>query len=457
MKKIYLYVIAGVLAIAGCAKTPSAQNQIIPEEEPTATAAEDEADPEANVVTIKASIEGETKTTYTEDTGSMKAIVGWEAGDKISVLYSDGGYKKTEFTTTSGDGTFTGTPSGTEGGTYAYWAIYPYDICTDLYPSSSEPHKESTTITLPTEYTGNGANGIPMLAHTLKANFDGTYHLKHMGSVIRFKFSNIPSSARHLMISNDSNDLAGRYYTSYDSANDLIYYTSGTNGDGDQRSVTYHFTPNLDGTYSFYLPFGVNTPSGNFTFTFKDSENAEICSRTTTLGALASTTLVRNTMYRVNMDAMSFDGYPFESINILTISASDIPNVPSGESSFTVGGFSFHGIRIENYGNKNTDIKYMQDGTDKTSRIYNTSDFGRIIRIVINNGASAYYNDSFTLYGGTSANPTSTVIPYSSSVTNTSSTYNFARGNYHYFNVRINSDSYNSYMGSIQIHYIPNE
>lgn len=452
MKKINLYVIAGVLAIAGCAKTPSVQEQIIPENEPAATAPEDEADSEANVVTIKASIEGETKTTYTEDTGSMKAIVGWEAGDKISVLYSDGGYKKTEFTTTSGDGTFSGTPSGTEGGNYAYWAVYPYDICTDLYPSSSEPHKESTTITLPTEYTGSGANGIPMLAHTLKANFDGTYHLKHMGSVIRFKFSNIPSSARHLVISHASYDLAGRYYTTYDSANDLIYYTTGTGGDGDQRSVTYHFTPNLDGTFSFYLPFGVNTPSGNFTFTFKDSENADICTRTTTLGGLASTTLVRNTMYRINIDAMSFEGYP---LSCITIGPSDVPNVPSGESDFTVSSFGFHGIRVENYGGLGNDIKFMQNGDAKDARIYNISDFGRIARIVINKGATNYYYSSYKMYAGSSKNPTSTEIPVASH-TETTTTYNLATGDYHFFNYRIESTSSNQYFGTIQIYYKPN-
>ena len=85
MKKLYFYFIAGVLAIAGCAKTPSAQEPIVPEEEPSVITPENEA----KTVTIKATIEGVTKTTYTEDTGTMKAIVGWEAGDKISVLYSD--------------------------------------------------------------------------------------------------------------------------------------------------------------------------------------------------------------------------------------------------------------------------------------------------------------------------------------------------------------------------------
>lgn len=435
MKKVFLYSLAAILTIMSCSR------EITTDETITL--------PEENFVTISTSIEGQTKTTLTENTSTMKAEIGWSTGDKISVLYKDGGYKKTEFTTTAGDGTFTGTPSGTEGGDVAHWAIYPYNICTDLYPSSGT--KESTTITLPTEYTGNGADGIPMNVHTLNANFDGTYHFKHMGAVLRFAFTNIPSTARKLVISHASYDLAGRYYTTYDSANDLIYYTTGTSGDGEQRSVTYNFTPNMDGTYSFYLPFGVTTPSGSFTFTFKDSEGADICSRTTTLGALASVALVRNTLYRLKIDVMSFEGYPLSSI---TIGPTDVPDVPSDESDFTVSTYTFHGVRVDDYSNQEKDIKFYQNGDSKDARIYNISDFGRIARIVISKGATAYYRDSYTMYAGSTSNPTITEIPVAS-YTETTTTYNFTTGDYHYFNFRIKSTSSNQYFGTIQIYYKP--
>ena len=448
MKKT-IYIFAAALALVACNKVQT----FIEEEVNT-----DEITPVENTVTINATIEGgETKTTYTEDTGTMKAIVGWEAGDKISILYNNGGYKKYEFTTTSGDGSFTGTPGGTEGGTYAYWAIYPYDICTDLYPSGSEPYKESTTITLPTEYTGSGADGIPMLAHTLKSSgsFDGTYHLKHMGSVIRFKFTNIPSSARKLVISNDSKDLAGKYYTSYDSANDIIYYTSGTGDDGAQRSITYSFTPGGDGKYTFYLPYGCNVyPSGNFTFTFKNSEDADLCTRTTTLGGLASVKLTRNTMYRVNIDAISFDGYP--GLSSVTLVPSDLPtDRPSSPALFHPAA----NVDLDFYVNK---AKYansteMNFAAKNSARVYNSTSLGRIVKIVVAKGtASEYWRDNYTVYAGTSADPSSTSIAYSSyegtGSSQVSTTYNLASGTYSHFTLA-HTGEYDDCVGTITIYY----
>lgn len=447
MKKT-IYIIAAALALVACNKV---QTVIEDNNDENSSMTEETTTPVENVVTIKATIEGgETKTTYTEDTGTMKAIVGWEAGDKISILYDNGGYKKYEFTTTSGDGSFTGTPGGTEGGDHAYWAIYPYNICTDLYPSSSTPYKESTTITLPTEYTGSGANGIPMLAHTLKsASFDGTYHLKHMGSVIRFKFSNIPSSARKLVISNDSKDLAGRYYTSYDSANDLIYYTSATGDDGEQRSVTYNFTPGGDGKYTFYLPFGCNvTPSGNFTFTFKDSGGDNLCTRTTTLGGLASVSLVRNTMYRVNIDVMTFEGYP--GINSLEITPSTLNDTK--DKAFTVNSIDF--FAYESFKENSTNIKLNANGDGLHGKIYNTTSLGRIIRVVIEKDACTYSYDGsyYTVYAGSSSDPSSTAIPYSSYEYNNYASYSLTSGDYAYFSI-VNSTTWNNRIGKITVYY----
>lgn len=442
MKKYILYT-AAALVFAGCTVEPMEKDVV--------------ADSTEHVVTINATIEGfeaDTKTAYTDDLEHSKALVSWSAGDVISILYKDGGYKKIPFTTVTGDGKFTGKVSGTEGGDIAHWAIYPYNICTDLYPS--EGTKEATTIVLPTEYTGNGADGIPMSVHTINDNFSSTYNFKHMGSVLRFKFSNIPSNARHLVISHASRDLAGKYYTSYDSSNDLIYYTIGTGDDGSQRDVTYHFTPEEDGTYSFYLPNGVGSdakPSGNFTFTFKDAGGAVICSRTTTLGDLSSVSPVRNTLYRVNIDALSFDGYP---LSHLTIGPSVVPSVSSSEADFTVGGFTFHGVMVSDYEyNSGNNIKLYKDGELKSSRIYNKTDFGRIVRIVVSAGSQNYFNDSFTLYAGSSANPTTTSISYSSHVSGESSTYILTSDDYHFFTFRINSTGNNQYLGTIDIYYIP--
>ena len=445
--KRYIYILsAALLLLSSCSIKP--------------TNPEKEAMIEEHQVTIKATfeeIEDLTKTTYTEETGTMKAIVDWSAGDKISILFKDGGYKKKEFTTISGDGVFSGVASGTEGGDYAYWAIYPYNICDDLYPSGN---KESTRIVLPSEYTGDGTDGIPMSVHTLRDDFDGTYRFKHMGSVIRFKIVNIPSNARHFVISNSSYDLAGRYFTTYDSTNDLIYYTSGTSEDGNQRSVTYHFTPNEDGSYTFYLPFGVATPSDNFTFTFKDEDLDDICTRTTTLGALASTSLQRNTMYRVNIDALSFTGYPgLSKVTIIPSNLSGTHNGTAPGNLFTVGGFNFYALNARKPSSKNW-IEYNNSGNGS---VYNASDFGRIVSITVNKteeDSFNYYRSLFTVYAGTEMNPSTTTIDYSSfenddSSHNLSTTYVFTKGDYHYFKLMSTDTQYYQYTGTIEITYLP--
>ena len=460
MKKIYLYIFVGVLAIAGCTKTPSVQEPIVPEEEPSVITPENEA----KTVTIKATIEGVTKTTYTEDTGTMKAIVGWEAGDQIKVLYSDGtggGYSVKDFTTT-GDGNFSGTPGEeTEGGAYAHVAFYPVASYASIWKGTD---KESFYFNFPDEITGSGADMIPMMVYTPNADFelDPVYRFKHTGAVLRFRITNIPSTARKLIITSASHELAGRYYTSYDSTNKLYYYTSGTsedNGDGGvnaKYSITYNFTPNGDGSYTFYLHHGLTAPSGNFTFTFKNEGGDVICSRTTTLGGLASTTLVRNTMYRINLDAVSFDGYP---LSVVTIEPSNLSNSHNGVlpgNAFKSGGFDFYAFNARKPSSSNN-IEYNNTGT---ASIYNSTDFGRIVRIVINKGASTYYRSAFKLYVGSTTKPSINEISYSSYVddggNNMSTTYNLATGDYHYFTFLSIDAQYYAYTGSIQIYYKPN-
>lgn len=461
MKKIYLYIIVGVLAIAGCAKTPSPQEPIVPKDEPSVIAPENEA----KTVTIKASIEGETKTSYTEDTGTMKAIVGWEDGDKINVVYSSGGYSQYTFETT-GDGSFTGTPSGTEGGKWAYVAVYPYNICESVWNVDGES-REQIQISLPNSVTGSGADIIPMAVHMLKSeivgDFDGIYHFKHLGSVLRFKFSNIPSTARHLIISSADHELAGRHYVSYNSTERIFYYTTGTTADGEQKEFTYNFTPNGDGTYTFFLPFGCTAPYGDFTFTFKDSDNQAICTRTTTLGALAGTTLVRNTMYRINIDALSFPDYPASLLNLITITpstsglASSSFNGTSPGNKFTISEIDFYALNARGTSGK-TDNEYNNTGDAK---IYNSTSLGRIVRIVVNKGANTYYRSAFKLFGGTSSMPTTNEIDYSSYVDeggkNQSTTYVLGNKDYSHFTLLSTDSVYYTYTGVIQIYYLPAE
>ena len=292
MKKHLLFVASAIVALAGC----SVESIKLVE-------------PEENLVTVKAVIDGnDTKAIYTEDTDNMKVNISWSINDEIAVLYSNGSgedYTQKTFITTAGDGTFTGTPGTAEGGAYAHMAIYPASIAT----MSKESGFEGVYFTIPSEIDGDGSDIIPMLAYSPNASFDGTYHFQHPGSVIRFKFTNIPSTARKLTIYNtDDVELAGRFNTIYQDG--IYYYTDGATTDGNQYSISYNFTPNIDGTNVFYLPFGVTRPWCNLTFLFLDSGDNLISTRTTTLTGLTETVLQRNTMYRVRMNVDTFIGFP---------------------------------------------------------------------------------------------------------------------------------------------------
>lgn len=477
MKKRFLYITAACLALVSCLKDKPYMTELSFPNIPVVPA----KNTSGNEVTLHATLEGDdanTKTTYTEDLEHNAVTVGWQAGDQIKVLYSAGAadgsdYTIKTFTTSAGDGTFTGTPGTTEGGLYAHVAYYPLASYGGVYKGDG---KESTYFVFPDAISGNGADLIPMMVHTPNADFtlDPVYRFKHTGAVLRFKFTNIPSTARKLVITSADHELAGRFYSTYDSTNKLYYYTEGTpddNGEGGvnaKYSVTYTFDgPDGSGNYTFYLPYGVATPSGNFTFTFKNSSDVDIITRTTTLGSLASTSLVRNTMYRINMNCMSFDGYPLSS---LTIEPSDMPadrykskDTPySFKKTVSTVDYYFSALQVKKE-SPGFLIKFYGSGDlgggDGPAKIYNTTSLGQIARIVITKGeATSYYRDNYKVYAGTSSNPMTTEITYSSYVgsggSQVSTTYNLATGNYNYFTLTL-PGAYNDGMGSITIYFKP--
>lgn len=434
MKKYLLYA-AAIIVFAGCSVEPM---------EKCLTSNSDE-----HIVTVKATIEGfenDTKTSYTLDTENSKALVSWSAGDAISVLYSNGSggsYTQEPFTTAEGDGIFSGGASTTEGGKYAKFAIYPYNICNSIWPDNTNL-REQFQVTLPDHINGSGADAIPMVAHTLTASWDETYHFKHLSSVIRFSFTNIPSNARQLVISHASAELAGLFYIAFDEG--VPYLNEGASEDGYQRSMTYDFTPDA-GAFTFYLPYRVGvTPSGNFTFTFKNVAGEVICARTTTLGTLASTTLARNTMYRVNIDALTFDGHP--DVKSLVITPSVVPATKN--NTFTIDGKELYAYEV--FKENATNIKF--NGTED-SKIYNNTSLGRIIKVVVEKDSctEGYDGTYYTLYAGTTSNPSSE-ISRSEYVYNNFAVYSLMGGNYSYFSF-MNNKAWGNRVGKITVYYKP--
>ena len=341
-------------------------------------------------------------------------------------------------------------------------AVYPQNIVKSIYASSG---KESIHLLLPSVVDGDGSNIIPMIAHCANASFSGAYEFKHIGSVIRFSMTNIPLTAKQLVISCGTGDagadLAGTFYTTYDSGNDVYTYTSGSNDDGEQRSVTYNFTPNSDGTYAFYLPFGTGQkPRFNFTFTFKDKNGDAICSKTTTLSSLKDISLAKNTIYRVKLDAYTCPNYPVKKI---TINPSDLPSTASTTSQgakVTVGGIDFYAYRVHK--NELGDMEFLNNETwtdDSTmsgdeSMLYNADGLGQITSIKISRGATTMWGPK--VFVGAAACPKATKVSVSSSVDYSGDgydplTYDISGSN-SYFSI-INISKYHSYTGAIEISY----
>lgn len=398
---------------------------------------------------VKATIEGQTKITLTDDAVNKKSTIGWKNGDVIDVLYKDGGYSLKPFTTT-GDGNFTGTVSGTESGDVAYVAIYPSNIVKSIYASTG---KESIHLNLPEVINGDGADAIPMIAHTLKANFDGTYAFKQAGSVLRFTFSNIPAGAKQLVITSEGSDLAGTYYTSYDATNNIFTYTEGTSEDGAQKTVTYNFTRNADGTNVFYLPFGIATPWFYFNFTFLDENGDQICTKKTTLTGITDTKTERGKMYRFKLNCRTFTGYP---TSVLTLTKDNMPTAATTELpgyAFTAGGYDFYAFQIKQDG---SDIRFYNS---VSAKLYNKTSLGVIQKIIFRKGATTMYYGSFSVYAGTAQDPSSTKISASNAVADASAgysevTYDFSGGSYDYFSI-VSDSAYYNYVGSIEITYAP--
>ncbi len=276
MKDPFHSLIALLLLLAlGCTGAP------LPETEPVP----------ARLVAVR---EEAVRTAYTPD-GSFS----WESGDEIEVLYRSGGYRFFRFSTEGSgpEAVFSGLVTGEQGGDYQALALYPPGLTEQRI--WNEGDHEYFPVYLPAEVEGSGASAIPLVASAPRSGSSGRYRFRPISAVIRFDLSGLPAESARLTIVSEGNGVSGEYWPVWD-AQEKLYYITWAYDHANNRK-TYRFTPEADGTYSFYLPFGCIQPWNPFTFILSDAYGRTLFTKTATLGSYASQTLQRGKMYVVRM------------------------------------------------------------------------------------------------------------------------------------------------------------
>lgn len=228
--------------------------------------------------TIQAIIDqgsADVKTTYEE--GASTATFSWVSGDRMKLVVYD---KDAPFTAdkyayaaqaTGANVAFsaTSTPDFTEYPKSGY-AVYPEDIATG-------GAKDAFTLLLPAEYTVVGTNfsavGVPLIGAEVSTD---TYVFKPAVGVLKVTLSNVPTSARKLVLTSGSDNLSGIAYL------DEIAYLGGITmsegfDSGIGHSITVNFPQQIAGsTISVYIPVPVGTISAGATLEVQDDGGTPI-------------------------------------------------------------------------------------------------------------------------------------------------------------------------------------
>lgn len=190
-------------------------------------------------VTITASVDPETKTSYDAD-GKFS----WTAGDQISILASDNNFYTFTTKESGASVAFSGQlPEGVDLGTYA------------LYPASDVHYFENWQpyfgIDKYKDLTSSFSADLPM---TAQKGENDTYSFKHATSALYFTFTNIPDGIKAVEISfeNESLQFSGRHKAYYAEPWSLEFSESG-NTDDDRMFIRKVAVNN--NTANVYLPF----------------------------------------------------------------------------------------------------------------------------------------------------------------------------------------------------------
>lgn len=234
MKKILFAFTAFTAILAGCSKEAE-------------TLTNDNEDPVAGrSVTLRASVpENDTKVS-SDNGGTFK----WQAGDKITVLNTDG--DPFDFSAQAG-GTAVDFSSATFDGTLSTNAFYP----------ANDNHEAGSYYLAPSFAWVANSSSMPMIGTVDTVNETATF--SSVGGVLKLILFNVPAAARQLEVSSASNNLTGLFTVSGDPKK--IVTAAGSN-----KKVTITFGAGHDTNMAFYIPLPTGE-LGALTFTLSDGSS----------------------------------------------------------------------------------------------------------------------------------------------------------------------------------------
>lgn len=207
-----------------------------------------------NTINVKASFEGQEADTRITLDESYNVL--WSENDAFALFYNDGIKNTNSFTLTEGQGTTSGTFSGTaETGKIPAYAVYPADQANSVADGY-------LVMTLPAEITNyTGTSNGPMLG---KNFYDATHSawgnisFKHLAAMLKLTINKFPQAATTLEIS-ASNEIAGSFKANLADEDPVLVYS----GSGGRKTVKAVFdgvtTANVSKSFYFPIPAGTYT------------------------------------------------------------------------------------------------------------------------------------------------------------------------------------------------------
>lgn len=207
-----------------------------------------------NTINVKASFEGQEADTRITLDASYNVL--WSENDAFALFYNDGIKNTNSFTLTEGQGTTSGTFSGTaETGKTPAYAVYPADQANSVADGY-------LVMTLPAEITNyTGTSNGPMLG---KNFFDATHStwgnisFKHLAAMLKLTINKFPQEATTLEIS-ASNEIAGSFKANLADEDPVLVYSG--SGGGKTVKAVFAVETAANVSKSFYFPI----PAGTYT------------------------------------------------------------------------------------------------------------------------------------------------------------------------------------------------
>ena len=289
MKKRVIWARAA-FAVLSCTAVKEEEPAALQQQEETAEGEPGAVKEGFKTLSIKAShVPGvESKTSY-----AGEVTFSWSNGDKISVLCNDGEHnfwqtftaqtaaKSSNFSATVPSNVVMGPMDGT-----SKVAMFP--ACDDhVYngPWSLKYH-------IPAERDFRAASGahasadVPMFAW---GTADDNYSFSNLTGAAKFSFSGLTFSTAKMVFTASGVKLNGTFsllYDSIDTANSSnVHWNVANAADDSEKTVTYYGDV-VDGTVSFYLPYGEGTIWGNSTLRLMNAETDEVWYNNTHVGSI---------------------------------------------------------------------------------------------------------------------------------------------------------------------------